>query len=252
MTIPRVTSPGRGSSAPACLEFFRTFRVLLLGQLIPLEDLVRARFAYERLWESNPLTESEQKEVVPGCRTLPLAAIESEPDLRALGDSLRVVELAQWLLDTPLVSIRSAHAFKQRLQRRWDYNDLGSNHWHHDVDPRTACDPIRMISVWLYLDDVTREEGATQVLLTSVPEQRRLLETGWDPAEVTRRARSTMTDLSYGTWTDGPAGGGFVWSGSLVHRMTPNRSGVPRRLVTFEFSRAGERFVRGESWNVDR
>ena len=46
---------------------------------------------------------------------------------------------------------------------------------------------------------------------------------------------SVGTDPEKGSWAEAPAGGGFIWGGFLWHRISPNRSGKNRTLVTYEY-----------------
>lgn len=219
--------------SPEAKEFLAGEQFLPVGRLLSNDELIRARFAYERVWEANPLPEEERAKVVPGTRALTMDKFLHEPDLASILANEFVLRIAEAALGTGDIEFAGGYLHRQRLQRPWEFKELGWPGWHQDG--KASLDPLTHINVWIYLDTLDKHDGLTQVLLGSVPLQRENLRAGRDPNTGMDALKAEQDGYETGVFTAGVAGGGFAWSGSIVHRITPNRSGVGRRLITYEY-----------------
>ena len=214
-------------------RFLAEEQFLLMGRILSDRELVDLRFGYERIWESRPLTDDEKIWKVPGTRACSMEAFLEEPMIMSLIGNPYVLRMAEAALGTTDIEYAGGYLHKHRLNRPWTWAELGWPGWHQDG--KSSLDPLNHINVWIYLDDLTKYDGVTQVLLGSTPLQRENLRAGRDPNTGYDALKAAQDTYETGVYTPGPAGGGFAWSGSLVHRITPNQTGVGRRLVTYEF-----------------
>ena len=231
-SIPRVSEYPRAVTDEE-RSFLAREHFLPFDRLLTQEELVKLRFAYERVWESNPLPPEERSKLVPGTRALTMDKFLHERDIASLIGNEYFVRIAEAALGTSDIEYAGGYLHRQRLQGPWTFAQLGWPGWHQDG--QATLEPLTHINIWVYLDDYTRLDGLTQVLLGSCETQRENLRAGRKTDEGMAALKAEQDTLETGVFTEGPAGGGFAWSGFVVHRITPNLSGVGRRLVTFEY-----------------
>ena len=218
-------------------ENFGTF-----GRLLPDEELIAARFGYERMWEMHPYTPPQDADgkYAPGHRHLRLDEFLHEPDIMRLIANdyfLRIAGAILGVPETQLVYV-AGYLHRQRCCKPWTYEDFGWPGWHQDAQP--TLDLIDHINIWIYLDDCTRYEGVTQVLVGACELQRENLKAERPLDTGLYDLQDAQDSLEDGTWAEAPAGGGAVWGSFLSHRISPNLSGKSRRLITFEYKRADD------------
>ena len=217
-------------------DFLQREGFIQFGRLLSEEELIPLRFAYERVWEANPLPEEQcDGKAAPGHRALSIEHFCHETELVRMISNEHFLCVAGAALQLPVEEIEFAGGYvhRQRCQRVWTYEDFGWPGWHKDGHP--TFDPLSHINIWIYLDDCTKMDGVTQALLGSCEHQRQNLKDGIEPDTGLDILQEEQDTLKAGVFAEGPAGGGFCWSGFLVHRITPNRSGRPRRLITWEY-----------------
>mgnify|MGYP001158180472 CR=1 FL=1 len=217
------------------IEFFQKEFFLTFGRLLTEEELIPLRFAYERAWEGNPLTQEDGGNAVPGHRSMPMLPQFDQPELAKLIANDRLLTLAAGALKTTVDRLEyvGGNLNRQRIQKPWTYEEFGWPGWHQDASP--DLDSPKRLNVWLYLDDCTRDEGVTQALVGSCELQRENLRAGRAPEQGIDQLQQEQDLPEDGVWAEAPAGGGFTWTGFLVHRISPNLSGKARRLVTYAY-----------------
>ncbi len=231
------------------VEFFNHEYVSTFGRILTDEELSALRFAYERVWADHLVPPDREESAIPGHPSVTMEEFYHETPFTELVANDNILMLASQVLrvkPTDLVYV-GGYLHWQRLQLDWNYSDWFWDGWHVDWQPNLH--PLTHVNVWVYLDDCTREEGATQVLLGSCEKMRENLRAGlteqdqWAENSVHTGIREMMDtvgdDPEKGTWGEAPAGGGTLWTSYLWHRIAPNHSGVRRRLVTLEYDIRG-------------
>ena len=217
-------------------EFVRSEGFLQFGRLLHDSDLFPLRFAFERFWEANPIDpDAHGKGAMPGHRALSMEHFIDEPDIMRLMANEYFLRIASAALDRPPEELEYAGGYvnRQRCQEAWLYGDSNWNGWHQDAQP--TDEPLCHLNIWIYLDDYSRLDGVTQVLLGGCDQQRENRLKGCHENDGIGEMWAEQDSLDTGVYAEGPAGGGFAWGGFVFHRITPNRTGRPRRLVTWEY-----------------
>ena len=228
------------------IEFMDRENFLTFGKVLSDEELIDGRFAYSRVWEAHPLTEEQtQGDGIPGHPSMMMEKYcHEEALMRVLGNDY-ILRIASAVLHVPVEELVyiAGYTHRQRVVTRWDYSDWYWDGWHADGAP--TLDPLTHCNIWIYFNDCTREEGVTQALAGSVQTMRENLRAGkpqkdrWEEGGTSDGIQALIDEVGddpeKGTWAQAPAGGGFAWGGSLWHRIAPNRSGVNRQLVTYEY-----------------
>ncbi|MDP6114814.1 MAG: phytanoyl-CoA dioxygenase family protein [Planctomycetota bacterium] len=223
-------------------ENFYTF-----GKILTDDEIIEGRFAYARVWEANPLAEEQRAgDGVPGHPSMKIESYCHEPALAKLIANEYILRIASAALHTPVDELVYVDGYmhRQRLYARWDYCDWSWDGWHLDGAPN--IDPLTHCNVWMYFNDCTRDEGVTQALLGGCEKQRENIRAGypdgdrWEPGNIQDGIQAMIDEVGHdpdkGTWAVAPAGGGLAWGGFLWHRIAPNRSGINRTLVTYEYA----------------
>lgn len=221
------------SISKAHRQFLEDEQFLMLGRFLTDEELTELRFGYERVWENHPLPEADKIWKAPGTRALSMERFLPEAAIMKFIANPYVLRIAEAALGTSDIEYAGGYLHRHRLNRPWTWAELGWPGWHQDG--QATLDRLTHINVWIYLDDLTKYDGVTQVLLGSSPLQRENLRAGRPASTGYDELKAAQDTYETGVFTAGPAGGGFAWSGFLVHRITSNQSGVGRRLVTYEF-----------------
>ncbi|MDA1137981.1 MAG: phytanoyl-CoA dioxygenase family protein [Planctomycetota bacterium] len=232
--LPRICDFPQEVTQDQC-KFVQREGFIQFGRLLEDSDLIPLRFAYERVWEANPIEEEARANAAPGHRALSMEHFLDEPDIIRLIANEYFLRIVCAALARPPEEIEYAGGYihRQRCQKAWDYEEFGWNGWHQDAQPSQA--PLCHLNIWIYLDDCSKLDGVTQVLIGSCEQQRENLRKKRHPNDGINEMWGEQDSLDTGFFAEGPAGGGFAWGGFLWHRITPNRTGRPRRLVTWEY-----------------
>jgi hypothetical protein len=187
----------------ACVAYFQREMFVLCGKLLDEAQLRQARFAYERVWEKQPMSDEELQNKAgqaTGNRSVRANRWSHEAGLLGLIASPFVLGVAEAALgSTDLVWV-GGFLHRQRLQGDWQYQDLGWNGWHKDAPAAVAAQPITHVNVWLYLDDCGPEDGVTQVMPGSVPRMRELLAAGENAEALCKHAQTTWHAPDWGVF----------------------------------------------------
>ncbi len=121
----------------------------------------------------------------------------------------------------------------------------GPVYWHQD-NAYWKARPATLMSCWLTLDDVTRENGAMQVIPGSH------LKPVWhDPAQTTNALVETKVDESEAVVVDLPAGGIMFHHCQTLHYTQPNETDRQRRAYAIHYMPPGTRDSSGNVMPVN-
>jgi phytanoyl-CoA hydroxylase len=112
-------------------------------------------------------------------------------------------------------------------------------YWHQD-NVFNQCFPANMVTGWLTLDDVNRDNGAMQIIPGS--HLRPTWEDWGEHVEKLDTLNARVVEL--------PAGGIMFHHCQVLHHSTPNRSDRPRRAVAIRFLPIGTQSprLRTDEW----
>ena len=217
---------------------------LTFGPCVTREQLIAMRFAYERVFESfsvgaNHFGGGEWERVAE------LQAFYNEPALVAAIANPMIVAIAEAALETKDIEYTGSILRRTRFGNPMHEQETNQFPWHADLfiqgDPATA--PDERVAIWIYLDDVTVFDGATQLLPGSTAVHRENLRNGRSYADGMEAALAEADDAAKGVFVEAPAGGGMAFKSYALHRAVLNRSGVPRRILTLDYRVRGSRFI---------
>ena len=218
---------------------------LTFGPCVTVDELRRMRFEYEMVFEMFDAADKDRYGGGEVERVASLNAITDCPALLSLIGNPHVVAIAAAGLGTSDIEYTGS------ILRRTLFDSFihapGSRGfaWHSDSflkgDKATA--PDDRVAIWMYLDDVEMEDGATQMLPGSTEHVRANLRAGRQGQSGLEDAKAAADDEENGVFAVAAAGGGMAFKSFVLHRARPNRSGMPRRIITFDFRKRGSEFV---------
>lgn len=115
----------------------------------------------------------------------------------------------------------------------------GPVYWHQD-NAYWRCKPANLISCWMTLDDVTRENGAMQVIPGSH------LSPVWHGNAQTDPLLRAKVDASQAVVLDLPAGGVMFHHCQTLHYTEPNQTDRQRRAFAIHYMNPGTRGANGQ------
>jgi len=143
----------------------------------------------------------------------------------------RILDIAQDLMGPNIMLFHDQALYKPALTG-------GPITWHQD-NAYWKCTPANLISCWLTLDDVVRENGAMQVVPGSHLKPAHHVPTGGILIETdTGGAEPTVVEL--------PAGGCMFHHCQTLHSTDPNATERQRRAFAIHFMPPGTRRREGE------
>ncbi|MCL4859447.1 MAG: phytanoyl-CoA dioxygenase family protein [Caldilineaceae bacterium] len=116
----------------------------------------------------------------------------------------------------------------------------GPVHWHQD-NAYWRCSPPNLVSAWLTLDDVTRENGAMQFIPGT-----HLQTVGHGKASTSNALLDSgdQADTSRAVVVDLPAGGITIHHCQTLHMTEPNTTPNQRRAIAIHYMVPGTRSLR--------
>jgi phytanoyl-CoA hydroxylase len=116
----------------------------------------------------------------------------------------------------------------------------GPVHWHQD-NAYWRCSPPNLVSAWLTLDDVDRDNGAMQFIPGS-----HLQAVGHDRAQTSNALldSSSHADTTRAVVVDLPAGAITIHHCQTLHMTAPNTTPRQRRALAIHFMTPGTRSLR--------
>lgn len=221
---------------------------LTFGNCLSPAELTAARLAFEPVMEEFDKHDTARFGGGEMERAALLAAFCDRTDLMKLMVNPTVLAIAEAALGTSDLEYTGSILRRTWFGAKW-VRESGVGPWHTDYwligDPATVRD--ERVAIWIYLDDVTREEGATQMLPGSTAIMRRAHGEGRTGYEVVESALAQGESVQ-NTFAQAPAGGGMAFKSHVVHRAVANTSGIVRRIITFDFRVRGTTEVPDGDW----
>lgn len=228
--------------SPAQIAQFQTDGYLPIGKLLD-DDLVdRLRAEYDRLFtEARETgnyrnlaidnTDSVQEKADADGQMLQIMQVcERSLLYRQLLYDDRILDVVQCLLGPNIQLFHDQALYKPASQGE-------SVFWHQD-NAYWQCAPANLLSCWLTLDDVNRENGAMHVIpgshLSAISHQH---------SESTNALldSSDHVDINRATVIDLPAGGVMFHHCQTLHHTPPNKTNRQRRALAIHFMTPGTR-----------
>ena len=238
--IEESTSAGRLS--PDQIAGFHTDGYLPIGKLLD-DDIVEAlRAEYDRLFDEAretgqyrnlaiDNTDSIQEKAGADGQMLQITQMcERSLLFRQLLYDDRILDIVQDLLGPNIQLFHDQALYKPARQGE-------SVFWHQD-NAYWRCVPANLLSCWLTLDDVNRENGAMHVIPGS-----HLRAIDHQHAESTNALldSSDQVDTSKAAIIDLPAGGVMFHHCQTLHHTPPNKTDRQRRAFAIHFMTPGTR-----------
>lgn len=221
------------------LDFFAAEGYLKYGPILEQAELETLRCEYDR--ELRRAAEGEQFRNLSAASNASREEQESAPqqviqiinmcdrniEYRKLLYNERILDVVQQLMSPAIMLFHDQALYKPP-------HTGGAVSWHQD-NSYWHCRPANLVSCWLTLDDVDRENGAMQVIPGShlrpvwhEKEENVVLQeikTGFDPAD------AMVVDL--------PAGGCMFHHCQTLHYTQPNETNRQRRALAIHFMAPG-------------
>lgn len=218
---------------------------LTFDSCVSAAELHRMRFEYEIVFEQFDASNAERFGGGEIERVAMLPAFTDYPALLGLIANSRVLAIAEAGLGTSDIEYTGSILRRTLFNSFIHAPDSKGYSWHPDCflqgDRATASDD--RIAIWIYLDDVMQEDGATQLLPGSTAQLRANLRAGRDERAGMEEAMRHADNDGEGVFATAPAGGGLAFKSYVMHRARPNRSGVVRRVATLDYRVRGTSFV---------
>jgi hypothetical protein len=216
------------------------------GRCLTEEQLIAARYAYERTYEKFDPEQEAIYSLQEHERVIWMKGFWHEPALTSIIANPTLQAMARAALGTDEIEFIGSILRKRRILDPWGWPDAnGWTGWHSDTflvgDPATWNGET--IAFMVYLDDTTRSEGSTEILPGTSRIVRDNYRAGRDRneglAEIIRK-----TDTSdEGVFCEAPAGGGMGINSFVFHRAIPESSGLIRRHLTVSYRVRGSKEV---------
>ena len=156
---------------------------------------------------------------------------------RKLAYDSRILNIVQDLIGPNIMLFHDQAVFKPAFTG-------GPIHWHQD-NAYWQCQPATLVSCWLTLDDVDRDNGAMQVIPAS-----HLTPARHDRNDDKRLELKLDIDESQAVSIDLPAGGCMFHHCQTLHHTRPNETERQRRAFAIHFMQPGTRLRDGEIMHV--
>jgi len=221
------------------IDFFSENGYLPYGKILSDGELETLRAEYDRTFENafesggfNNLSaetgaDLEAKQAAPRQMLQIMQMCERSLPFRRLLYQDRILDIVQDLIGPNIMLFHDQALFKPARTG-------GPITWHQD-NAYWKCAPANLISCWLTLDDVVRENGAMQVLPGSHHKP-----IWYDPSDTTILLDSEKyVDTSKAVVVDLPAGGCMFHHCQTLHSTEPNTTPQQRRAFAIHFMPPG-------------
>jgi len=225
----------------------KTEGFLTFGNCLTPQELTAARLAYEPVMEAfSPDDARYGGGDMERAAFLP--AFGDCPDLLKLIANPTIIAIAEAALGTSDIEYIGSILRRTRFDADW-VRESGVGSWHADYwllgDPAQVRD--ERVAIWIYLDDVTKAEGATQLIPGSSEIFRRSQCENRDFSEALQESLAPGESVS-NSFVEAPAGGGMAFKSRVIHRAIANTSGIPRRVMTMDYRVRGTTEVPDGEW----
>jgi ectoine hydroxylase-related dioxygenase (phytanoyl-CoA dioxygenase family) len=239
-TDPGTATPSRRVLSQRQIDDFMTDGYLRLGKILDDQQIELLQDEYDREVERARVrgdlvdlaAEDDRPKLEDGQMLQVFSVSTRNLRFRRLAHLDKILDVVEDLIG-PNIRLLQAHLL---------YKPAGHGsvvYWHQD-NVYHQCFPPNMVSAWLTLDEVDRDNGAMEMIPGSH------LRPNWE--DWTRDVESL--DTTRATVVELPAGGMMMHHCQALHRSGPNRSNRPRRAVVIRFVPLGTRSPRlhTEEW----
>ena len=218
---------------------------LTFGSCAEENELRPMRFEFEKVFEKFDVTNEKLFGGGKVERAAMLPAFTDCPALLSLIANPTIIAIAQEGLGTDDIEYTGSILRRTLFDSFIHAPNSKGYVWHSDcfLEGDKATIPDDRIAIWIYLDDVSDDEGATQMLPGSTEIVRANLRAGLDSQAGTEELKALADEDENGVFVTAPAGGGLAFKSFVLHRARPNKSGIARRVVTFDYRVRGTQFV---------
>jgi phytanoyl-CoA hydroxylase len=232
------------------LDFFSTNGYLVYGKVLEEDEIERLRCEYDRVFEEARLDgryrnlAMDDTEDIEAKRSAPIQMLqvmqmcERSLDFRRLLYNSRILNIVEDLLGPNIMLFHDQALFKPALTG-------GPVFWHQD-NAYWRCSPANLISCWLTLDDVVKENGAMQMIPGS-----HLQPVRHEQSEDTNALlKMSGIEESKAQVVELPAGGCMFHHCQTLHHTAPNTTEHQRRAFAIHFMTPGTKSQKGETMRV--
>jgi phytanoyl-CoA hydroxylase len=222
--------------ADAWVDEFRLRGFAAFGRLLEADEIAALREEYDRVFAEARESARFRNLAAEGAEMLQIMQVcERSLPFRRLLYEARLLDRVEAVLGPNIMLFHDQALYKPARTG-------GPIFWHQD-NAYWQCRPANLVSVWLTLDDVTRENGAMQLipgshLRPARHEQSRgsaaLLDSGGEVDE----AEAVVVEL--------PAGGAMLHHCQTLHHTAPNTTARQRRAFAIHYMAPGTRGRDGE------
>lgn len=231
-------------------DFFYAQGYLAYGKVLDDETISLLRQEYDAIFEAartegsyrnlaiDDTTDVARKRDAPQQMLQIMQMCERNIHFRRLLYNEHILDLVEDLLGPNLMLFHDQALFKPALTG-------GPVFWHQD-NAYWRCSPANLISCWMTLDDVTKENGAMQVLPGS-----HLKPARHEKSESTNALlQSSGIDETQAQVVELPAGGCMFHHCQTLHYTAPNTTDRQRRAFVIHFMTPGTKGGNGEMMHV--
>lgn len=232
------------------VDFFSTNGYLSYGKILEDAEIELLRCEYDRVFDEARLegsyrnlamddtNDAEEKRSAPIQMLQIMQMCERSLPFRRLLYNSHILDIVQDLLGPNIMLFHDQALYKPAQTG-------GPVFWHQD-NAYWRCVPANLISCWLTLDDVVKENGAMQMLPGShlAPARHEQSE------ETTALLKLTGIDESQAQVVELPAGGCMFHHCQTFHHTAPNTTDRQRRAFAIHFMTPGTRGHSGEILRV--
>ena len=234
------------------IDFFAANGYLKFGKIFDDDEIEVLRVEYDRMFAEarqsgrfrnlaiDNTEDLEEKNTAQEQMLQIMQMCERSLDFRRLIFNERILDIAEDLIGPNIQLFHDQALYKPA-------NTGGAIFWHQD-NSYWKCTPARLVSCWLTLDDVTRENGAMQFIPGS-----HLSPVWHDQAEQSNALldSSDQIDKSEAVVIDLPAGGITFHHCQTLHYTQPNETDRQRRAFAIHFMPPGTKSMQtGEYFQV--
>jgi len=227
------------------IDFFTQQGYLRYGALLTDAELPAYRAEYDRVFQ-----EANQSNAFRNLADDGKATTEKQGTKRQMLQIMQVCErsllFAKLLYDPRILDIVEdligPNIMLFHDQALWKPAKTGGAVFWHQDNAYWHCRPANLLSCWLTLDDVVRENGAMQVIPGS-----HLAPVWHEKAKTTSVLLELKVDESKAVAVDLPAGGVMFHHCQTLHYTQPNDTDRQRRAFAIHFMTPGTRGEKGDT-----
>lgn len=225
------------------IDFFHQNGFVVYGKILEDDEIDTLRREYDAVFSAAAETErftnlAKTREGDESQHMLQIIQMsERSLEFRRLLYHEKILDLVSSLIGPNLMLFHDQALFKPA-------HTGGPIFWHQD-NGYWKCAPANLVSCWLTLDDVVKENGAMQVICGS-----HLRPEHHVPTEETDRLLKTDIGGSEPVVVDLPAGGCMLHHCQTLHSTDPNETPNQRRAFAIHFMNPGTKDRNGEVMKV--